>query len=238
MALDRYRIKWYLLALSSGCVNAGGFLACARFVSHITGFATLTGIELAQGKFDAALGIMTVPVFFLMGVMISAYLVDRCLFLGKAPHYKLVLFLVCFCLTTAAIGGELHWFGEFGDPLKLKHGYVFLALLCMASGLQNAAITTRSGATVRTTHLTGLTTDLGIGLIKTWATPGIPKSAKVLEIQANQVRLSTIAAYGLGSVIGAFCFLQIHYLGFLVPALLTFYVLIASWVLEKRSQYD
>jgi uncharacterized membrane protein YoaK (UPF0700 family) len=36
------------------------------------------------------------------------------------------------------------------------------ALLCMAMGMQNSLVTRLSGAVVRTTHLTGIITDLGI----------------------------------------------------------------------------
>ena len=60
-------------------------------------------------------------------------------------------------LVASACLGYFHFFGEFGEEVRLKRDYFFLALLCAASGLQNAAITTASGATVRTTHLTGLT---------------------------------------------------------------------------------
>ena len=37
-------LDWFLLAFLGGHVNAGGYLACHRFVSHVTGFATLAGV--------------------------------------------------------------------------------------------------------------------------------------------------------------------------------------------------
>ncbi len=39
---------WFLLSFNAGCINAGGFLATGRFVSHVTGFATFFGVDLAN----------------------------------------------------------------------------------------------------------------------------------------------------------------------------------------------
>jgi len=58
---------WFLLAFNGGMINAGGFLATGRFVSHVTGFATLFGIHLVNAKPDVALGALTVPLFFSLG---------------------------------------------------------------------------------------------------------------------------------------------------------------------------
>jgi uncharacterized membrane protein YoaK (UPF0700 family) len=215
---------WFMLAFLSGCVNAGGYLACHRFVSHVTGFATLAGIDLANRKYDAAVGILSVPAFFLGGVMISAWLVDREHHQGKRPHYAIVMGLVAACLATAALLGHFHFFGAFGADLKLKHDYFLLALLCMASGLQNATITTATGATVRTTHLTGITTDLGIGLIRL-ITPGMREKKLAREKKANRLRIGTICSFGLGSALSAGVFLHVGYLGFLIPAGLAFYAM-------------
>ena len=78
---------------------------------------------------------------------------------------------------------ELGWFGEFGEPLRLKRDYLLLALLCTASGLQNAVVSSLSGSIIRTTHLTGTTTDLGIGLIRVLYSTGDPhRLAKELGV--------------------------------------------------------
>src|SRR5947209_3096681 len=94
---------WSMLAFSGGAINAGGFLACGRFVSHVTGFGTLFGVEAANGRWDIAIGILSVPFFFLMGAMISAYLIDRPFHRGRKPHYAAVMSLAAFCLVAAAL---------------------------------------------------------------------------------------------------------------------------------------
>lgn len=47
---------WFVLSFLAGNFNAGGYISCNRFVSHVTGFATLSGISLEQGSFFEALG--------------------------------------------------------------------------------------------------------------------------------------------------------------------------------------
>src|SRR4051812_45829612 len=78
-------LNWYLLSFLAGSVNMGGYMACHRFVSHVTGFATLFGAEASRGLWDRAIGILSVPLFFLAGVMVSGYLVDRPFHTGKRP---------------------------------------------------------------------------------------------------------------------------------------------------------
>jgi len=84
-------IDWFLLSFLAGNINTGGYLACQRFVSHVTGFATLAGIDAALDLWWEGLGILTVPAFFLLGVLISAYYVDRRVHEGKKPRYALAV---------------------------------------------------------------------------------------------------------------------------------------------------
>ena len=65
-------LHWLLLSFLGGSVNSGGLLACGKFVSHVTGFYTLFGQSAASMSWDAALGLFSIPVYFLGGVMISA----------------------------------------------------------------------------------------------------------------------------------------------------------------------
>jgi uncharacterized membrane protein YoaK (UPF0700 family) len=209
-------VHWYLLAFLSGSVNAGGFMACERFVTHVTGFATLSGIEVARGNGIAALGIMSVPVFFLGGVMVAAWLTVTRKQRGLRPRYATTMGLIAMCLFVVAIGGTFDLFGVFGTDFYLKHDYLLLALLCTASGLQNATITTATGSTVRTTHLTGITTDLGIGLVE--AFEARTDTARYRQATARSAyRLGTIVAFLLGGSAGAVLFLNFKYLGFLLP---------------------
>lgn len=217
-------IDWFLLSFTAGAVNAGGFLACQRFVSHVTGFATLAGVDAAAGDWKGAIGILTVPVYFLFGVMASALLIDRRIHEGQRPRYALVMGAVSVLLLLAGIGGFVGWFSTWGTPIILRQDYFFLALLCAASGLQNAALTSASGATIRTTHLTGITTDLGIGLVRA-ASCARDSVQWAQEMKANWLRVGTVTSFMVGSGIGGFIFLKVHYLGFLLPSAIAAYAM-------------
>lgn len=227
-------VKWYLLSFLAGSVNAGGFLAAGRFVTHVTGFGTLFGVEIAHQRWGSAAGIVFVPVFFLLGTVVSAYMIDHRFHRGDKPHYDWVMLLVFCCLCTAAVGGELKWFGAFGEPLRLQRDFVLLALLCMASGLQNAAITTATGARVRTTHLTGITTDLGIGLVQAWDLKR-SKKRRQSEVHANWLRVGTILFFYGGSILGAILFMKLHYRGFFLPASIALYALFEARLAAQRK---
>jgi uncharacterized membrane protein YoaK (UPF0700 family) len=214
---------WFLLAFLAGNINTGGFLSAGRFVSHVTGFATLTGISFEKGNWLEAVGLLTIPCYFLVGVMVSGYLTEK----QKSGEihgqkYAPVLTTVALLLLLAAIGGTANFFGGFGIASNFSHDYILLALLCGACGLQNAAITSASGSTVRTTHLTGLTTDLGLGLIRAEVHYSTP-SVRAIDRKANLLRFGTILAFFLGSLIGAYFYARFQYLGFLLPMCLALY---------------
>jgi len=97
----------------------------------------------------------------------------------------------------------------------------------MACGLQNAMATTFSGAVVRTTHLSGMFTDLGIGL---------GHLLRGLPLPIRRLTLSGLIVSGFlaGGILGAWLFLRVGYDALLAPALLTGgtglgYVLHAQW---------
>jgi uncharacterized membrane protein YoaK (UPF0700 family) len=232
----RASLHWMLLAFTAGNINAGGFLACRRFVSHVTGFGTLFGIDAANNRWDAAIGILSVPIFFLMGSVFAASLVDARVLKGQRPRFALVMALVTFCLILAAVLGHSGMFGHFGEEVRLRRDYFFLALLCAASGLMNATITLTSDFTVRVTHMTGTTTDLGIAIARTLA-PGTTRRQRVEDMKAIWLKVGSIGAFAFGSAIGAILFLQAKYLGFLLPAAISAYTVFVArgeerWIAE------
>jgi uncharacterized membrane protein YoaK (UPF0700 family) len=226
---------WYLMSFLAGSVNAGGFLACGSFVTHITGFLTLSGIDIANSNWLGAIAILSVPGYYLVGVMISARLTAIRAHRGQTPNYAGAMALVALCLFIAATAGSLDVFGMFGAGFYLQQNYLLLVFLCMAAGLQNAAITTSSGATVRTTHLTGLTTDLGIGLVTAFeCRKDRPKYSALAR--KNRLRIGTIFAFLAGGAAGATLFLHVGYLGFLLPTAIACYAVFIAGSYGKAAK--
>lgn len=217
-----------MLSFLSGAVNAGGMLACGRFITHVTGFLTLFGIDLAEHHPWMALGVLSVPGYFFLGSMVSGFLIDRRIQKNIKPKYEMVMGIILLCLLIVGFEGVLNHFGKFGGENNLNQDYVFMALLSFISGLQNAAITSYSGFALRTTHMTGNLTDLGVGLVKVLSNPDEKDAIRIKEKRFNWMRLNTIVAFILGAFVGAEVFLHYGFAGFFLPAVIAFYAMIMS----------
>lgn len=231
---------WFVLAFQGGFLNIGGLMACHSFVSHVTGFATLFSLEYESGNYPQAIGLLIIPTTFLLGCMVSGILVDLRIKLHKNPRYYIV-FGFLFLLTLAlAVGGFNNAFGVFGVPLSSVRGYALVSLLCFTCGVQNGTITLVSRSVVRTTHLTGLTTDLGIGLVRmlnSWRLEGVED-----EWRANIMRGGVIFFFTFGSASGVGIFREWKFRGFIVPCLIsgtlfamTMYFQVVRPYLEKKK---
>ena len=234
---------WMVMAFQAGLLNIGGFMACHRFVSHVTGFATFFGLELAQSGGWSSLGMLTVPFFFLLGSMLSGVLIDLRLTQHKKPRYYISYGIIFVLILSVFIFGCLGLLGNFGESQSPFQSYSLLILLCLVCGIQNGTISTVSKSVVRTTHLTGITTDLGLGLVRVFNGDRVSLDYQN-EFQANKMRIGVIFFYGLGSVAGGFSFKDFGYLGFILPTLtsgvlfctmLYFQVYRATFFIRKKA---
>jgi uncharacterized membrane protein YoaK (UPF0700 family) len=215
--------NWLALSFVAGAVNVGGLMACGRFVTHVTGFASLFGESLALKNPSAAFSMLSVPLFFLAGGFISGLLIDIRLIHHKRPHYGIAMTMATTCVGIAAVGGALGWWGIWGHELEIGRDYLFLAVLSLGSGIQNALVTSASGTVVRTTHLTGITTDLAVGLARI-AFGKLDETKRSMELMSNELRAGSIFAFILGSGAGAFGFFKYGYLGFALPFVVLIYL--------------
>ncbi len=137
------------LAVTAGSINAVGFLGQHhQALSHMSGTVTVLGIGLGQTHYDVALHAFSILLAFFLGCVVSGAIIRQ---------------------------GSLRLGRRYGVALSLESAALFLAvyflrrgantgdyLAALACGLQNAMVTTYSGSTMRTTHITGMVTDLGI----------------------------------------------------------------------------
>ncbi len=210
---------WMVLAFQAGLLNVGGLMGVHSFVSHVTGFATLFALEFESSNYPQAVGLLIIPGTFLLGCMVSGLLVDLRLKLKKKPKYYIVFGFLFILTLTIAIGGFNNFFGEWGVPLSSLRGYALVSLLCFTCGVQNGTITLVSRSVVRTTHLTGVTTDLGIGLIRVLNRRRI--EGVEYEWMANLMRIGIIAFYTAGRAAGVPVFRTWQFRGFIFPCLIS-----------------
>ena len=201
---SRHLSQSLVFAFAAGALNVGGFLACGRFVTHVTGFATYFGAESGLGNWSEAFGLLSIPVFFFLGALLAGWFLERRLQQGLKPWDDLLLGLVVLQLGASAFLGLEGYFGDFGLISGVRHVYLLLAMLSTSSGLMNALISSASRSQLRSTHLTGITTDLGLGVMRLLYLKD--KAGRMDEKRINGARAGVILFFILGSATGAFIF--------------------------------
>ena len=196
-----------VLAFVAGAANAGGFLAVGQYTSHMTGMLSSVADNLVLGQLTMAAAAFVALLAFLLGAMTTAWLVNWGMRLELRSAYGLPLILEALLLLV---------FGLFGATMSLLQTVILpvtVVLLCFIMGLQNAVITKISHAVIRTTHVTGLVTDLGIELGKLLY---VNRHADPQPVRANRERLRVhaqlIACFFVGGLAGAVGF---KYVGFI-----------------------
>lgn len=206
------------LGISRGFVNIGGLQAVHLFVSHVTGFSAHFGNELVVGHWLRSLYFALVPFFFLIGSIFSSVFTEIRKKKNKNPVYIQILMVLSVIYLLIGTLGLFGFFGDFGESFHNFHDFLLLALLAFACGSQNAIFTHYSNSIIRTTHLTGITTDLGIGLARYFV------SQEKQEGEINRIRIDLIFSFILGSVVGALVFPQFEFSSFYIPSLLSLFV--------------
>jgi uncharacterized membrane protein YoaK (UPF0700 family) len=209
----RHAPSWFLLAFAAGAVNAVAFLACSRFVTHVTGTATQIGMN--AGTVVLALDYLIVLGCFVIGALTSTVVIDGRHHQGKRPLYAVPLVVVAAVLASIAFLGTHGVFGPFGGDVESTQDFGFLSILAFAMGLQNAAVATSTGLVVRTTHMTGPATDLGMHLGTALHTQG---DARRVALRHAALRAGKIASFTSGGAIGVIAAARLEYAAFFVPA--------------------
>jgi uncharacterized membrane protein YoaK (UPF0700 family) len=197
------------LALVAGFVNSAGFVLIGSFTSHVTGNVGRFADDLALGHSAAIFAAVMVAAYFL-GAFVASMAIESTLARRRSTVYGFLLLgeaalLAGFVALSLAMATTNPRYRDFQA-----------IVLCIAMGLQNSLVTRLSGAVVRTTHLTGVVTDLGIEAarwFRRWrsvigeltgrrllasagnaVTPSVPRTVLLLTI---------FVAFVVGSVVGA-----------------------------------
>lgn len=136
--------------------------------------------------------------------------------MGKEPKYYVVFGLLFALLTFITTFSCKGYFGPFGVIDETHANFFLLGLLCLSCGMQNGTVSLVSKSVVRTSHLTGITTDLGIGLVRV-AFANRLKEPLDEEPEANAMRIGVVLNFILGSCLGYFAFQAMHFYAFIIP---------------------
>ncbi len=207
---------WSLLAFQAGFINSIGFLACQRFVSHVTGFGTQVGLTAGEGKYLLALEMLSAPAAFVFGAWFNGWLTVARQSRGLTPRYDWVTLLMPVALAALLIAGEQGAFGRFGEPSILARDFMFLSSLSFLCGMQNACFATLTKGQIRTTHLTGISTDFGTDLALT-LNGSLPKDERRLARKRNFMRASTFTGFSVGALVSALVDAHLEYWSLAIP---------------------
>ena len=203
------RMLGLLLAFNAGAINAGGFLVVRMYTSHMTGFVSTLADNLVLGNLVPVLGACGALLSFVGGAATTAIIVNWAHQHHLRSGFALPLLLEALLMLVFGLVGAvtLNTRTPFSVPLTVL-------LLAFLMGLQNALVSKVSSSQIRTTHMTGVVTDLGIELGKLlyWNGAGTPRAT---QVRANRARLrlfaSLLAMFLVGGLVGAAGF---KYVGF------------------------
>ena len=187
----------FILALSAGCINAIGLAGVShQAISHLSGTATLAGAALSHAELAVAWHFALILLAFLLGAALSGVLLSgRSVKLGR--HYDSLLLIEAGLLIAAMV-------------LMHQDSYWGHYVASFACGIQNALATTYSGAVVRTTHVTGVFTDLGLML-------GARLRGEAFDRRKANLLLLIIAGFISGGMIGTVLFGNFGFFAFVLP---------------------
>jgi len=182
-----------LLSLVAGIVNITGVLSVKVLTTNVTGHFAFFGEELSQKHYTIAIVYLVFILSFLAGAFFSNLLIET--FSRKKSQVAYVVPMLFEIVLLSSIGffGKEYIFTNFS-------GQVVACVLLFSMGLQNALVTKVSQSVVRTTHLTGLFTDLGIELSQLFF---YRREVELKQLSKNIfLKLAIIGCFFLGSVIG------------------------------------
>lgn len=235
----------FYLAFAAGLINSVGFLGFGQFVSHLSGHATYAAVEYSQKNYFLAVTSLSAILFFIAGSATTAFLMH-----GKtlqSPNVTFVKpFLLEIILLVYIIFDWVYYknLSVLNDSFEKAHSFLALSF---AMGLQNASLRKTAQQTLRTTHITGVGTDVGIAIgsalfwgwntirheiIMHWkqhrSVKDIPniflESIKAAYVRSRVeklfLHLFTLIAFLLGAAIGTFGFFEFKFYILMLPCII------------------
>ncbi|MDX1757744.1 MAG: YoaK family protein [Marinobacter sp.] len=203
-------IGGFWLALVAGAVNAIGLLGFEhQAVSHLTGTSSLIALSLVNLVIPVALHLLLIMLFFVAGAMLSgAWIGNVALKMGRR-------YSVALCIEAGLLLAAMVVLGRGSNA-----GHYLASAAC---GLQNGMVSTYSGAIVRTTHMSGLFTDLGTML-------GARLRGSRLDRRRVLLYCLLILGFIAGGCVGALAFHYYHFNALALPAAGTLLLAAVYWM--------
>lgn len=198
-----------LLSFVAGLVNVAGFLAVQKLTTNVTGHFAFFVDEVFKQNFWGGLNYFLYILFFFLGSFFSSFSIELVTKINERLIYRIPVIIESLILILTAV---------FGKEMIIHAPNMLAYALLFAMGLQNSLVTTISNATVRTTHLTGLFTDLGIELSQLFFYKKQEQKQKLYS--SVKLRLTIISFFFFGGLFGGIVYTAINLYVLAVAALL------------------
>ena len=186
-----------ILSFVAGIVNITGVLSVKILTTNVTGHFAYFAEELVNKNYASAFAFLLFILFFLLGAFISNLLIEIRSRVKPGRSHLYPMIIEVLVLVLVAISGT-------GSILSNAHGQLIACALLFAMGIQNSLVTKVSQSVVRTTHLTGLFTDLGIELSQLFF---YRKTTEFKKLgRSIYLKLAIILFFFSGCVAGGFLF--------------------------------
>jgi len=206
-----------LLCVTAGFVNAAGFLGFSVLTTNVTGHAALFAERIAMEDWKTARVVALWMFLFLAGALVSSLIVS---FIGRNQRFSYVIPIL---IEMVILFGVAVFGYRYNRSLVTKE--IFAGGLLFAMGLQNSLVSIVSGSVVRTTHLTGTFTDLGIELGQVFQNTTEDKKALKSRIK---LRSAIIFFFMCGALGGAYLFRLLSFYAFFIPLSILAFTLLAD----------
>jgi uncharacterized membrane protein YoaK (UPF0700 family) len=186
------------LAFLAGAVNAGGFFAVRQYTSHMSGVVAAMADNLATGSLSLVFSGLAAIFSFSLGAFLTTLCIRWARSRALESEYALPLLAEALLLLL---------FGAKPRIASSSHLLGFVMLLCFTMGMQNALITKLTDAFLRTTHLTGMVTDIGILLGRiVFASLAKGQETAAADLPILRLLASLVLLFFIGGVTGAVAF--------------------------------
>ncbi|TYB77217.1 YoaK family protein [Bizionia myxarmorum] len=184
-----------VLSFVAGVVNVTGFLAFSQLTTNVTGHFALFITDVANFEFWSGTIFLLYIVSFLFGSFASSFLIEQYKANKKLNVFVIPALIECLILIGIAL---------FSNIFQIDYPNLIICLLLFIMGMQNSFVTKISNTIVRTTHLTGLFTDLGIELSQLLF-PETHKNRRQIK-ETIKLRVYIICFFFFGGIIGGFLY--------------------------------
>jgi len=189
-----------VLSFVAGIVNVVGFLALSQLTTNVTGHFALFINDVSNFHFWRGTIYFAYIGSFFLGSFVSNFLMEI-----SRKNKSLNVFVYPIAIESLILLGIAIWSGF----QTLGSVDVLACLLLFSMGLQNSYVTKISNTVVRTTHLTGLFTDLGIETSQLFFSENHPNRKKLKS--KIQLRVSIISFFFLGGLVGGFLYSRLNW---------------------------